>query len=131
MPYNYGEQKVFMYYREFLKILAELTSHCKGSVIIEDHLIFVEVLSKNMWRISCRIFGLNAGIPKEVYDCLSSRYGLKWEDKGPYLKLDNDSSSVILIYDVPSNSKYLSFREALRNFLPLAKDWNRFFQELI
>lgn len=73
-----------MYYKEFLKVLAQLATQNRACVEVDDKLIFFEVEGKS-WKVSSKEF----------------------------------SSDLFLVFNVHGEPKYLQFRKALRDFLPL------------
>lgn len=114
-----------MSYSSFLIALGQMAGKKKARVLVNNHLIFIEALSKkNRWKVFTKVFHLDGYIPPSIQDCLSSAEALRWQYQGAYLKLDTKSQSVYLVSEVEMPiGKYIPFRRHLNAFIGASEEW--------
>ncbi len=116
-----------MSYNAFLIAVSQMAGKKKARVVVDNHLIFIEELKKkNRWNMFTKVFHSNGYLPPSVQDCLTSAGALRWQCRGPYLRLDAMTQSVYLVNEVEMPvGKYIPFRLHLNEFLAAANEWKK------
>lgn len=120
-----------MSYNAFLLVMSQLAGNRKARVATDDHTIYFEKTSKNRLTLKTAVFSGEGFVPHRIRDCVSGRGNLQWQQRGPSLKLDLPSHSVILCEEIEmEEGKFLPFRHHFAAFSAAACEWKKFLGEL-
>jgi hypothetical protein len=113
-----------MSYDTFLVVLSQLAGKKQARVVVQGSVIFVETDDKKAkWNLKTKVFDGDGFLPHGVRDCVSSTGMLRWQERGAYLKLDNETQNVYLIHEIESSKKYVPFKYQVNDFVEVANEW--------
>ena len=114
-----------MSYNSFLLVMCQISSRKKAECIIEDTPISVEVKSHGtVWNISTKLWDADEeSIPSFLEESLSFNGCLNWQEKGAYVKKDENTSHIYLIQEVKAHQKYIPFKHQMNDFAQVASEW--------
>lgn len=117
-----------MYYKHFLDLLAQLQTQKCAKLFIEDHCLeFTWDVERKKCRVLTKVFSGQEGLPAFIYNLLSSRGDLRWNEEGMIIKADFESGNVYLIQDVEPVFKFIYIRAVLESFIKESFRWRNFF----
>ncbi len=118
-----------MEYSAFLLFLSQISSQRKAKVVIQGSVIFIEKsCHTGHWSISTKILGSRTKQLNSLLGPYLLRGSLRWQERGAYLKMDEETQSVYLVQEVLSSKKYISFKSLIQDFASVASEWKEIFE---
>jgi hypothetical protein len=119
-----------MEYSAFLLFLNQISNQRKAKVVIQGSVIFIEKsCHTDYWSISTKVVGSHIKQLNGVLGSYLSRGSLRWQGRGAYLKVDEETESVYLVQEVLSSKKYIPFKSLINDFASVALEWKEIFED--
>jgi hypothetical protein len=117
-------------YQLFLRILSQFVVRSKIKVDVEGREIFIHK-DKKRWILSSLIFKEKGDLSKSVHENFSSLGFLRWQERGAFLKLNREESSLFLVQEITSTLSYLRFKALFTDFIQNAIEWEEIMRKLV
>ncbi len=112
-----------MEYNSFLLFLNQMADQRKAKVVVQGSIIFIETSNAGHWSLSTKILKSEIKKLKRSFGSYLSRSSLKWQEKGAYLKIDQETDSIYLVQEIISSKKYIPFKYLIEDFASVATEW--------
>ena len=111
-----------MFYKQFVLLMAQLLYQNRAELIVDGKVIVIEK-KDDRWHLSSKIY---SEVPKGLE--LEGKRRFQWESKHVYLK--NEHGTLCLVQEVPSGTRYVYFKQLIKNYLSLIAFWEDQVQEM-
>lgn len=117
-----------MSYENYLDTMVQLSSQKRARIVHQGSVIFIESSPKNKWKVSSKLFNYQ-GLPRGLKETFVGSKVMRWKERGAYLQLDPNDSSIYLIEEMEASAKYVPFKYRINDFVAVAEEWKEVFEE--
>jgi hypothetical protein len=121
-----------MSYDLFLRVMSQIANKKVASLTVDDQEIIIEPYKKeNHWLFRTTLYYAEEEIPSCIRSCISSSGVLRWQEKGAYLQIEEESHSVLLIQKIiMEKGKFIPFQFHINDFAHIATEWRGILSDL-
>lgn len=110
----------------FLSVLSQIYNNKKANIVVQGSVIFIETSkNKNSLEIKTKI-SENTG---NTSSYIPSNGILRIQDRGTYLKLDNETNDIYLVGEIKSSNQYIPFKYQVKDFVDVANEWKEILED--